>query len=294
MTRSYQISQIVQSSGPSLLGSIILDTSVGDVTPSFHGRYYRDSLGAILPGYTISPPAAYSLITATTFTVVDNPSYNGTYTVYSQTGPSDIIQSSVFASSKTNILVIQAVNTPLSVGHLLNTGKVTNISTYIIPIVGESDLLIPPTVAFSNRPITTVGKFSTPWGESYLQNFIALAQNFAGPVPPVNPYRGQTWYDDVNNVFNVRSTSNTWVPIGLGSLGSATSFRHVQGTPSTSWVVTHNLGLISPFVGIVQFFADIGGGVHKTITPTDITFTSTNQLTATFSSLQSGVMLLRS
>jgi len=291
MARTYSIAQVTQSGGPGTPGRIRLTPAAGNVVTTFQGKFYRDAAGATLPGYTASPPATYTLIQATTFSIIENASYNGTYTVYSPVTGSDPNPSSVFATSQTEILVNELIAPPVTAGDALNTGKVTNISTYLLSITGESDLLVPPTVIFTDRPMDIVGRNGSPWGESFAQNFIELAQNFAGPGAPSNPYLGQTWYDNSTNTFKL-NTAGGWVTIASGAAGANTTYRSGVMT-GNSWVINHNLGLTAPYIGFVQVFVDIGGGVYKMILPSDITFSNSNQLTITFTASETGIVLIR-
>lgn len=291
MARSYSVSQIVPSGGVGVPGRIVLSAGAGDVTVSFAGKFWRDSVGGTLPGYTPPTPVGYTLIQATTFDISDNPSYAGRYTVYSPVSSGDAVTnpSSSFLSPNTVIRVNEVVGVPDNVGDDL-IGTVSNISTYLISIVGEPTLVIPPTVLFSDRPIDTVGRNGSPWGELFTQNFVDLAQSFAGPTAPANPYRGQLWYDDANNELKLRTTALTWATLAISA---ASSYRHNQAVPSTTWTMNHNLGLAVPYVGVVQFFVDIGGGVYKAMLPADVSFLSANQMVASFTSAQSGVALIR-
>ena len=294
MARSYPIAQILQSGGPGSPARIRLASSAGNVAVSFDGKFYRNSAGLTQPGYTAVPSAGYSLIAATTFDIVDNESYEGRYTVYSpvSAGDASLNPSSSWTGSNVEIRVSEVVGPPTNVGDDVGTGSVTNISTYLIAIAGETSLVIPPTVNFSNRPMELVGRNGSPWGEPYSQNFIELAQNFAGASAPANPYLGQTWYDSALNQFNLRTASG-WTTIASGIAGSNTTYRHTQGAASTTWTINHNLGLVAPYVCLIQIFVDVGAGVHKMMMPSDITFTNANSLTVSFTSAQDGIALLR-
>lgn len=291
MSRTYSIAQITQSGGPGSPGRIRLSSLAGNVVSTFQGKFFRNSAGATLPGYTTPAPASHTLIQATTFTIVENASYNGTYTVYTQTSAGDANPSSVYTALQTEILVNEVIDLPITAGDALNTGFVTNISTYLLRIEGEPDLLVPPTVIFTNRPMDIVGRNGSPWGESFAQNFLELAQNFASPAAPSNPYLGQTWYDNGVNSFKL-NTAGGWVTIASGAAGANTTFR--SGVMSgNSWLINHNLGLVSPFVGFVQVFVDIGAGVYKMILPSDIAFSSSNSMTITFTNAATGIVLIR-
>ena len=292
MARIIPITAVVQSGGLGSPGRIVV---AGNLVSSFQGKFYRQNISpyAVDPFYSTStPPPNYSLITATTFDIIDNPSYNGRYTVYTPTSLNDINPSSVLSVGKTEIVVNELVDAPLVADHSVQTGSITNISTYSIDIEGETALIVPPTVSLFNRPIDVIGRNGAPWAESYTKNFIKLAQNFAADSAPPNPYLGQTWYDSAANTFNLRTPSG-WSTISSGAAGSNTTFRYVQNTASTTWVVSHSLDLVAPFVAFLQIFVDIGGGVHKMIMPSDTSFDTANQLTITFSVPQQGVVLIR-
>jgi hypothetical protein len=291
MARSYSIASITQSGGVGTPGRVRLAVAAGNVVSSFQGKFYRDSGGATLPGYTVSPAATYSLIQATTFTIAGNSSYNGTYTVYSPVSAGDTNPPSLFTGTQTEILVNENIGAPATAGDATNTGTVSNISTYLLKITGEADLVVPPTVIFSNRPMDIVGRNGTPWGESFAQNFLELAQNSAGASAPSNPFLGQTWYDIANNEFKLNGNAG-WVVMASGAAGANTTYRS-SVLSGTTWTVNHNLGLTAPYIALVQVFIDIGGGVYKMILPSDITFVSSNQITITFTASESGIVLIR-
>lgn len=291
MARILPIVKVVQSGGPGTPGRIAV---AGNLVSSFQGKFYRQNVSpyTAAPFYSSSTtPSGYSLIVATTFDVINNPSYNGRYTVYTPATLSDSNPSSVFSVGNTEILVNEFVGAPVAAGDATATGSITNISTYVIAIEGEAALVVPPTVALIDRPMDVIGRNGTPWAESYTQNFVKLAQNFAGPAP-LNPYLGQTWYDDATNSFNLRTASG-WTAIASGIAGSNTTFRFSQNSATTTWVVSHALGLVAPYVAMVQVFVDIGGGVFKMIMPSDMSFDNSNQLTISFTTPQKGVVLVR-
>lgn len=61
-----------------------------------------------------------------------------------------------------------------------------------------------------------VGPGYTNFGQAYAQNFLRLLENFASPYPPLNPVKGQLWYDTSNpekfilRVNNGTLTSSRW------------------------------------------------------------------------------------
>jgi len=291
MARTYSIAQVQQSGAAGVPGRIILDASAGDLVSSFQGKFYRNEAGATLPFNTALSTTGYTLIQATTFTVIGNTSYNGTYTVYTAATSIDLNPSSEFNGTQTEILVNELISAPSVVGDDVGVGSVTNISTYLLKITGESDLLVPPAVTFTNRPMDVIGRNGSPWGESFMQNFLELAQNSAGTAAPVNPYLGQTWYDNGTNALKLNSTAG-WVTIASGVPNSNTTYRSAVQT-GNSWVINHNMGLPAPYVALIQVFVDVGGGSYKMIIPSDITFVSANQTVITFTSSVTGIVLMR-
>jgi hypothetical protein len=61
-----------------------------------------------------------------------------------------------------------------------------------------------------------VGPGYTNYGQASAQNFLKLLENFASPFPPLNPIKGQLWYDTSNpdrymlRVNNGTLTSSRW------------------------------------------------------------------------------------
>jgi hypothetical protein len=61
-----------------------------------------------------------------------------------------------------------------------------------------------------------VGPGYTNFGQAYAQNFVKLLENFASPYPPLNPIKGQLWYDTSNSdryilrINNGTLTSSRW------------------------------------------------------------------------------------
>lgn len=61
-----------------------------------------------------------------------------------------------------------------------------------------------------------VGPGYTNYGQATAQNFLKLLENFASPFPPLNPIKGQLWYDTSNpdrymlRVNNGTLTSSRW------------------------------------------------------------------------------------
>lgn len=261
-----------------------------DYSGIFKGRFYRDDAGAVQPAYTTPAPAGYTLIAATTFDIIGNAKYDGRYTVYTPVSDVDETPSSEFTDGETTIFVAEAVpalgaEDPPA---LESDGHVTNISTYLL-YTGTTTIVVPPGVNLTNYPIEFMGRGSSGWGEAYAQNYVNLARNFAHGLPPANPFVGQLWFDTDDN--QVRAFDGVgWDVVNRASFG--TTFRHTQGTPSTTWTVNHLLGLQAPYICFAQFFIDVDGE-PQLILPANVTFNSANQLTATFTDPQVGYVLVR-
>lgn len=313
MARTYSISQINQS-GVGVPGEIVLVAGAGDVTRSFAGKFWWNGAFPVvsntLPGYTPPTPVGYTLIQTTSFDIIENPSYGGRYTVYSPISAPDAIAnpSSAFSGGETHILVSELVGAPIPLsGDELNTGSVTNISTYLIAIPndtvlgdvasvnGVSTLVVPPTIQFASRPLDFVGRHGAPWAESFQQNIVDVTQHFIGPTAPLLPLRGLTWYNTTLNRLEIWNGS-AWVVIASTLPGANTTYKHFQAVASTTWVVPHNLNLVYPYIAFVHVFKDTGAAdpdKYKQILPLDIEFTSANSLNVEFTAPEAGYVLIR-
>lgn len=263
----------------------------GDVTNIFQGKFYRNPItGERLPS-TTTPAPAFPLIKATTFDIVENAKYLGRYTVYTPVS-GDVTASSVYngTTQRTTIKVNELLPSLSAedAASLASDGYLTNISTYLID-TGTEIVIVPPTVNLPQYPIELLGRDSVGWGEVFNQNFVELARNFAQDEPPENPFVGQTWYDLGDQQIRVFNGGG-WKLINQASFG--TTYRHTQGTATTTWVVNHFLGLAAPYIAFVQFFVDRGDG-PKMIIPSDVTFNDANRLTVTFSNPEVGYVLVR-
>lgn len=83
--------------------------------------------------------------------------------------------------------------------------------------------------------------------------------------------------EPVNTV--VVSTPGPQGPAGATGPPGGAIFEFVQASPSSSWVVNHNLNQLAPGVSI---------NIDGELVETDVIINSANQLTAQFSSPQSG------
>lgn len=296
--RRLQILNITPSTNPTVPSTF----EVGlDFTQLFHGQEWIDGSGGRTPFYTYDsdpltgaplPPLGTGVLLATTFEVVENANgkFNGRYTVYTKPSAGGLNSSELNGSSNTVIRVNEAMST--GVGSELNTGFITNISTYLLSVTGEASILVLEQQNRQNRPVELMGHRSSGWGEVMFQNLLRQAQCFASPTAPANPFLGQLWYDTTNSLLKIRDTSGFNV-VNTSFFGG-TPFRHTQGTAATVWTVNHGLGLPNPFICTCDFFVDTGGGVFKPILPSDVTFTSANSLTASFTNSFSGHAIIRS
>lgn len=266
------------------------DNPSGDWTAVFQGRFYRDALGGTQPFYSSpTPPAGYTLIQATTFSVIDNPSYAGRYTVYTQPS-ADGLPSSVASGGQTLIRVNEVIGAPVEPAHL-SSGFITNVSTYYITVPPAAPVIVPPETIIEDRAIDLPGRGFSGWGEVFLQQLARQTQSFSGTAAPSNPLVGQPWYNPSNGEFRVWS-GTAWNLLNGTVFATANSFRHTQSSAASTWTVNHNLGVASPFIVHASFFVDTGGGV-KPILPSDITYVSTNQFTVSFSTPYAGYALVR-
>lgn len=285
MARTLPIVSISPSGTAGFPGKLVV---AGNYTHIFKGKFYRDAAGAETPFYE-EQPAGSTLIRATAFDVIDNETYKGRYTVYTGTGLND--PGVVFEGGVTEIKVVEFVKSAGESGDDVGVGSITNITTYLLSISGESDLIVPPGTALDDRPIELFGKFTESWGEGFAQNLIKLAQNFRGETAPDLPFIGQQWFDTTFGQLRTW-TGSAWDNTNGGTIGI--THRHEQATPASTWTINHGLNLQAPYIAFVQCFKDIGGGVMKMILPSDVTFVSATQLTVTFSNLETGWVLVKS
>ena len=67
--------------------------------------------------------------------------------------------------------------------------------------------------------ITLIGKNYSGFGESLNENFIKLLENFAGTARPINPIRGQVWFDTSESKLKVY-TGIQFVPVSSASIAN--------------------------------------------------------------------------
>lgn len=94
-----------------------------------------------------------------------------------------------------------------------------------------------------------VGPGYIQYGQSIVQNFVKLVENFAGPNPPQHSIEGQLWYDtsdpdrNVLRVNNGNQSSNRW-PTASGIYQQSTdpSTQYIQSVVDGDvWVDTFNM-----------------------------------------------------
>ena len=210
---------------------------------------------------------------ATSFDVVNTSGFDGKF---------DVLSSLYNASTNRTEITIQ---TSLFAG-TVGQGFITNTSVYFLTTPENDETIV---VDFQELDETTslqfIGRHSSGWGETVQQNILNLLCNFSSPNPPPNPVRGQLWFDESSSLLKIFiggwQTLNQ-IASDPSQIGSIT---HFQSTPSTTWTITHNLNSINLVFNVI---VDLGGGVMKPILPADVTFTSSNVLTLTFSTPRSG------
>lgn len=265
----------------------------GDFTQLFHGREWIDGAGVRSPFYTYTPataPAGTGLLVATSFEVVENTgNFNGRYTVITKltsggTAPSELL------GGDTVIRVNETL--PSGSGGALTSGYITNISTFLLSIAGEADLLLLEQQNKATRPLEFTGSQTSGWGEVMVQNMLKMVQHYAGPIAPTNPFLGQLWLDTANSQLKI-FTGAIFVVVNSGEY---TPVRIHQTTAASTWTVNHNLGLSGPpYIVAFDTFVETpaGSGIYKsTVSPSDVVFTNANSFTVTFPASYSGYVIV--
>lgn len=189
--------------------------------------------------------------------------------------------SAAFVGGKTEITVNGTV--PSSIGD----GYITNTTSYILNGTDLSNpFVLHPTQ--SNNYVNTSLKFSgrnnANWGEDIQQNLLNLLDNFSNSTPPINPVRGQKWFDTTINKLKIYDGS-TWLIIAT----SINSYAHIQNLPSASWSINHNLNSQNI---VYNVYVDTGGPNLVPIIPDDIVFVDTNNIIVEFSSAYEGKIVI--
>ena len=61
----------------------------------------------------------------------------------------------------------------------------------------------------TSSDITLIGRNYSGFGEVLNENFIQLLENFSNATAPINPLRGQLWFDTTENRLKVSSIWDT-------------------------------------------------------------------------------------
>ncbi len=284
--------------------SVPAEIEVGlDFTQIFHGTEWINSARVRSPFYAYDtdpvsaapvPPADVTQLIATSFEIVDNPKFEGRYTVYTKKTATSPESSEYNAQTGRTII---RVNESISggVGTELTSGVITNISTYLLTVTGEPSMLVLEQEINTDRPVQVVGKLAIGWGEIFMQNLLRQSQSFAGPQPPEKPFQGQLWFDTLQSLLKVKPTpmdNGDWQVINSAFFGGA-PYRHNQTTAASTWTISHGLGLPPPYCASCDFFVNTANGV-KPILPIDVSFIDANTMTVTFSNAETGYVIVRS
>lgn len=131
-------------------------------------------------------------------------------------------------------------------------------------------------------PIKLVGKNYAGYGEIMAENLVQMLEHFSSPTAPINPIVGQHWWNSVEEVLYVYTTSESWSPLGgkdlLGSLqtgfkigvihdnagGSHPAIRIVVGGIDVA-IISSDAGSFTPGgvdVALASRFPVIGQGIN--------------------------------
>lgn len=183
MTRRIQITGINPANRQITLQTAHPDNPSNDWTPVFQGRFYRDPAAPAnleKPAtwgpyrqweYEGPAPSGWKLISATSFSLIENGDFDGRYTVYTPTN--NLEWSSEFSGGFTTVRVEQPLTT-LNPTPNTTTGAITNISTYYIltPVAGFNGYFIVPSESTVNvGGYDFIGYRSFGWGEVIQQNY---------------------------------------------------------------------------------------------------------------------------
>ena len=123
-------------------------------------------------------------------------------------------------------------------------------------------------------------------------NLNATMTSNRGATAPTDPDEGWFWLD-TSDALNYRLRQyllGSWVIVlnnllgGFPTQAGASVVGHVQGTPSTTWTINHNLNRSHVSVS----FFDANTFPKNEIIPLNVEVTSANIITATFSPSQGG------
>lgn len=108
----------------------------------------------------------------------------------------------------------------------------------------------------------------------------------SGVTFPDTPNAAELFYRSDENKLYLYNGSQ-WAE--LSALATST-YKHTQASANTTWIISHNLNSTDI---LFEIYIDTGGSVYKPILPSDFSFTDTNTITLTFSSVQSGYAVIK-
>lgn len=203
MTRRIAILNVDPNTNTFTVGSHP-DNTAGDWRGIFQGRYYRDpaalsatekppTWGGFRQELYVGPaPSGWQTIEATSFDVVDNPTFNGRYTVHTPLNNTE--SSSLFSASQTTVRVVQDLPNPGPSHPDLTAGFITNVTTYYIntnlPGFGGY-FLIPPETSVTVNGSEYVGYRSAGWGEAIQQTVHRVVSSVSATISITTP--STTW-----------------------------------------------------------------------------------------------------
>ncbi len=168
------------------------------------------------------------------FTVSGTPSNNGAYTVLSSTY--NVVLNQTIITVTTPVPANQgAVGT---ISFTLVTGTISTNLTVVLPTTA-----VPTSVNFpdgdinytlvGNTSLTLPGRGVVNYGLNIIEDLVHMLENFYNPTPPVNPTKGQLWYDSVGNTLKVFNNGSVFAPITGGGGSAAISSLTVATSPNT-------------------------------------------------------------
>ena len=91
------------------------------------------------------------------------------------------------------------------------------------------------TINTTSTSLGLPGRNYSGYGQALDTNFVHITENFADTTPPVNPLRGQLWYDTNAGSLKVcpadgTSNANAWLTLTTTSSGGTTTFGQVTVT----------------------------------------------------------------
>lgn len=123
--------------------------------------------------------------------------------------------------------------------------------------------VVDATINTTATSVTLVGRDYTGFGQYYNQNLVTLLSNSALNTPPIQPIKGELWYDTVNKKIKVYDGS-------FSNVGAVTMSDTVptQIASGDFWYDSANQGMnfISPY-GTISFPSYLRGSPTGWVTP---------------------------